>query len=84
MRPARRLDRVEPYPFAQLERKIEEKQQAGQDVISLGIGDPVEPTPGHIVDAMVDSYRPEVDKLEEVVDDEDWPLVKYRELLFVK
>ncbi|MBD2702743.1 glutamine synthetase III [Spirosoma sp. BT702] len=28
--------------------------------------------------------RYEVDKLEQVVDDEDWPLVKYRELLFVK
>lgn len=28
--------------------------------------------------------RYEVDKLEEIVDDEDWPLVKYRELLFVK
>ena len=31
-----------------------------------------------------DLIRYEVDKLEEVVDDEDWPLVKYRELLFVK
>ncbi|SOD82890.1 glutamine synthetase III family protein [Spirosoma fluviale] len=31
-----------------------------------------------------DPIRYEVDKLEEVVDDEDWPLVKYRELLFVK
>ncbi|GAB3718773.1 glutamine synthetase III family protein [Spirosoma lituiforme] len=31
-----------------------------------------------------DIIRYEVDKLEEVVDDEDWPLVKYRELLFVK
>ena len=28
--------------------------------------------------------RTHVDKLEELVDDEDWPLVKYRELLFVK
>ena len=28
--------------------------------------------------------RYEVDKLEQVVDNEDWPLVKYRELLFVK
>ena len=28
--------------------------------------------------------RYEVDKLEQIVDDEDWPLVKYRELLFVK
>lgn len=31
-----------------------------------------------------DEIRYEVDKLEEIVDDEDWPLVKYRELLFVK
>ncbi|UHG89527.1 glutamine synthetase III [Spirosoma oryzicola] len=31
-----------------------------------------------------DSIRYEVDKLEQIVDDEDWPLVKYRELLFVK
>ena len=31
-----------------------------------------------------DIIRYEVDKLEEVVDDEDWPLVKYRELLFIK
>lgn len=28
--------------------------------------------------------RYEVDKLEEIVDDEDWPLIKYREMLFVK
>jgi glutamine synthetase len=31
-----------------------------------------------------DIIRYEVDKLEEIVDDEDWPLIKYRELLFVK
>ena len=31
-----------------------------------------------------DGIRYEVDKLEEIVDDEDWPLVKYRELMFVK
>lgn len=31
-----------------------------------------------------DIIRTHVDKLEELVDDEDWPLVKYRELLFVK
>ncbi|QJW89699.1 glutamine synthetase type III [Spirosoma taeanense] len=31
-----------------------------------------------------DAIRYEVDKLEQIVDDEDWPLVKYRELLFVK
>ncbi len=31
-----------------------------------------------------DVIRYEVDKLELLIDDEDWPLVKYRELLFVK
>ncbi|GAB3495523.1 glutamine synthetase III [Spirosoma knui] len=31
-----------------------------------------------------DTIRYEVDKLEQIVDDEDWPLIKYRELLFIK
>ncbi|MFZ6012981.1 MAG: glutamine synthetase III [Bacteroidota bacterium] len=31
-----------------------------------------------------DSIRDAVDKLELLVDDEDWPLVKYRELLFLR
>ena len=35
--------------FAELERKIAEKKAAGVDVISLGIGDPDQPTYPHIV-----------------------------------
>ncbi|GAA4450323.1 glutamine synthetase III [Nibrella saemangeumensis] len=31
-----------------------------------------------------DVIRYEVDKLELIIDDEDWPLVKYREMLFIK
>ena len=31
-----------------------------------------------------DKIRYQVDKLELLIDDEDWPLVKYRELLFIK
>ncbi|WP_266366012.1 glutamine synthetase III family protein [Tellurirhabdus rosea] len=31
-----------------------------------------------------DKIRYHVDKLELVIDDEDWPLVKYREMLFIK
>ena len=45
MRPSSRLDRLPPYLFAELERKIREKKAAGVDVISLGIGDPDTPTP---------------------------------------
>jgi LL-diaminopimelate aminotransferase len=52
MQPADRLDRIPPYLFAELERKIAQKKQQGVDVISLGIGDPDRPTPALIVDAM--------------------------------
>jgi LL-diaminopimelate aminotransferase len=52
MKPSRRLERIPPYAFAQLERKIAEKRAAGVDVISLGIGDPDRPTPALIVEAM--------------------------------
>jgi LL-diaminopimelate aminotransferase len=52
MRPSRRLEKIPPYAFAQLERKIAEKRAAGVDVISLGIGDPDRPTPPLIVEAM--------------------------------
>ncbi len=44
MRSSRRLERIPPYLFAELERKIAAKQAAGVDVISLGIGDPDMPT----------------------------------------
>jgi LL-diaminopimelate aminotransferase len=52
MRPSKRLERIPPYAFAELERKIAAKRAAGIDVISLGIGDPDRPTPALIVEAM--------------------------------
>jgi LL-diaminopimelate aminotransferase len=52
MRPSSRLQRIPPYAFAQLERKIAEKRAAGVDVISLGIGDPDRPTFPLVVEAM--------------------------------
>src|SRR5438045_9788162 len=52
MRPSERLERIPPYAFAELERKIAAKRAAGVDVISLGIGDPDRPTPPLIVEAM--------------------------------
>ncbi|HEY1451808.1 MAG TPA: LL-diaminopimelate aminotransferase [Solirubrobacteraceae bacterium] len=52
MKPSERLERIPPYAFAELERKIAEKRAAGIDVISLGIGDPDRPTPPLIVEAM--------------------------------
>ena len=52
MEPSKRLERIPPYAFAELERKITAKRAAGVDVISLGIGDPDRPTPALIVEAM--------------------------------
>src|SRR4051812_23512653 len=52
MQPSSRLDRLPPYLFAELERKIREKKAAGVDVISLGIGDPDTPTPRPVIDAL--------------------------------
>jgi len=52
MRHSERLERIPPYLFAQLERRIAEKRAAGIDVITLGIGDPDMPTYPPIVEAM--------------------------------
>jgi LL-diaminopimelate aminotransferase len=51
MKPSSRLERIPPYLFAELERKIATKKAAGVDVISLGIGDPDTPTYAPIVAA---------------------------------
>jgi LL-diaminopimelate aminotransferase len=52
VRPSRRLDRIPPYLFAELERKVAAKREAGVDVISLGIGDPDTPTPELAIEAL--------------------------------
>ena len=63
MKPSKRLERIPPYAFAELERKIAAKRAAGVDVISLGIGDPDRPTPPLIVEAMQEAVtEPETHK----------------------
>jgi LL-diaminopimelate aminotransferase len=52
-----RLERIPPYPFAELEQKIAAKEAAGVDVISLGIGDPDHPTAANVVAAMERAVR---------------------------
>jgi LL-diaminopimelate aminotransferase len=54
---SRRLEAVPPYLFAELERKIEDRERAGIDVISLGIGDPDLPTPEPVVEALAEAAR---------------------------
>ncbi|HMI81022.1 MAG TPA: LL-diaminopimelate aminotransferase [Solirubrobacterales bacterium] len=46
------MEAIPPYKFQELEQQIADKRAAGIDVISLGIGDPDEPTYPHVVKAM--------------------------------
>jgi len=52
MRFANRIEKLPPYLFAQISKKVAEKKAQGIDVVSFGIGDPDLPTPRHILDAL--------------------------------
>lgn len=52
MRVSERLEKIPPYLFAEIDRKIAEAKAKGADVISLGIGDPDTPTLAPVVEAM--------------------------------
>jgi LL-diaminopimelate aminotransferase len=50
--PAKRLQALPPYLFAEMDRLKQEQVKKGVDIISLGIGDPDLPTPPHIIQAL--------------------------------
>ena len=52
MQIAERLTKIPPYLFMELRKKIAKARAEGVDVISLAIGDPVEPTPSGIIDEL--------------------------------
>ncbi|GAC1331284.1 MAG: LL-diaminopimelate aminotransferase [Candidatus Dormibacteria bacterium] len=54
---ARRMARIPPYLFAEIDRKVAAKRAAGVDVIALDIGDPDTPTPEHIVRAAMEAVQ---------------------------
>jgi len=49
---AARIQKLPPYLFAEISRKVAEKRSQGVDVISFGIGDPDLPTPEHILESL--------------------------------
>lgn len=57
MRTADRLQKIPPYLFMELRNKIAKARAAGIDVISLAIGDPVEPTPAPVIDELARAAR---------------------------
>ena len=52
MKQSERLDKIPPYLFAEIDRKIAEAKAKGYNIISLGIGDPDIPTIPSVVEAM--------------------------------
>ena len=52
MKFASRIEKVPPYLFVGISRKIAEKRAQGIDVISFGIGDPDIPTPENVVEKL--------------------------------
>jgi LL-diaminopimelate aminotransferase len=57
MKFADRIEKLPPYLFAQISKKVAAKKAQGIDVVSFGIGDPDLPTPPHILDALAAASR---------------------------
>jgi LL-diaminopimelate aminotransferase len=53
MRFAKRLDRIPPYLFVEIDRKRDELIAQGVDIINMGVGDPDRPTPSHAITEMI-------------------------------
>jgi len=49
---AKRLNRLPPYLFVEINQKIAELRAKGEEVISFVVGDPDLPTPSHIIERM--------------------------------
>ena len=57
MRFAKRIQKLQPYLFVEISRKIAEKRARGEDVITFAIGDPDLPTPAHILERLWESAQ---------------------------
>jgi LL-diaminopimelate aminotransferase len=57
MRLANRIEKLPPYLFVEISKKIAEKRAKGEDIISFAIGDPDIPTPDHIINRLCEAAR---------------------------
>ena len=55
MTPFFRIERLPHYVFAQVQALKLEARQRGEDIVDLGMGNPDQPTPPHIVDKLIRS-----------------------------
>jgi alanine-synthesizing transaminase len=52
-----RIKRLPPYVFAEVNAMKARARAAGEDIIDLGMGNPDQPTPKHIVEKLVEAAR---------------------------
>ena len=57
MKTAARIAKLPPYLFAEIDKKRREALARGVDVISLGIGDPDQPSPDFVIDRLAREAR---------------------------
>jgi LL-diaminopimelate aminotransferase len=70
--PAARLGKIPPYLFGEIARAKAKAKAEGRDLIDFGIGDPDQPTPPAIIDALSRAaHDPETHRYDE--SDAGWP-----------
>ena len=52
-----RIERLPPYIFSITDRLKREARARGEDIIDFGMGNPDQPTPGHIVDKLIETVQ---------------------------
>lgn len=52
-----RLQKLPPYIFVEIDRLKRQARESGRDIIDLGIGDPDQPTPQFIIEALYEAAR---------------------------
>jgi len=52
-----RLDRLPPYVFAAVNQAKMDARHAGEDIVDLGMGNPDQGTPPHIVDKLIEAVQ---------------------------
>jgi len=77
MQTADRLQKIPPYLFMTLRNKINAAKAQGVDVISLAIGDPVDPTPQPVIDALCTAAQDPANH--RYPTDEEWGMLAFRE-----